>query len=356
MVTIKDVAQLAGVTPSTVSRVINNTGRISEVTRQRVQQAIKDSGYRFNRNARALVTKSSGIIGFVTNPDNGFFYANLLQELSRCVLGQLQRRMMLEFGQNNEAGELEAIDRLLSESCEAIVVYSRHITEESAKKLVESNTTPIVFLNRYFSSIPANCVGIDNVACGYLATKTLINNGHRNIACIYGCPPYASGQERLEGFKKAMEEHGLPIKPELMFSGLYVPQVGWDAVDKFQYHSFTAIFSSSIGQSVGAINALHRLGYRVPDDMSLVSIDNYVLNDYLNPALTAIEIPMDQLASTAIQRVQLLKDNSQVLENARIPGHLVERDSVKQLAESDVNRRTVVYKVENVLEKAGEPE
>lgn len=322
---------MANVTPSTVSRVINNTGRISDGTRLRVQQAIRESGYRFNRSARALVTKSSGIIGFVTNPDDGFFYANLLQVLSQCVLSQNQQRLMLEFGHGNEAGELEAVNRLLSESCEAVFVYSRHISESSAKQLVETNNIPIIFLNRYFSSIRANCVSVDNIACGYLATSLLINKGHRNIACIYGCSPYTSGIERWEGYRLAMAEYAIPINDQLTFSGLYEPQVGWDAVHQFQPHYFTAIFSCSSGQSMGAINALHQLGYRVPDDVSLISIDNHVLNDYVRPTLTAIEIPLAKLVTTALDRIRLLKEGVKTLGLTRITGELVERESVREI-------------------------
>lgn len=331
MVTIKDVAQLANVTPSTVSRVINNTGRIGSETRERVKQAIKDSGYRFNRSARTLVTKSSGLIGFVTNPDDGFSYGSLLQALSYCVLNQQQQRLVLEFGHDNEAEELRAIQELLSESCDAIIVYSRHLSEESAQRLVKENSTPIVFLNRFFPSIAVNCVSVDNVACGYLATRYLIEKGHRDIACIYGCAPFSSAQERWNGFCAAMKESDITVDPNLTYSGLYLPNVGWDAIHQFHGKQFTAIFSASSGQSFGAVNALHKLGYRVPDDISLVSIDNHLLNDYLNPALTAVEIPMEQLAATAVQRIAMLQRRQPVIENCRILGHLIERNSVVDL-------------------------
>ncbi len=334
MTTIKDVATLAGVTPSTVSRVINNTGRIGAATRQRVQQAIVDSGYQFNRSARALVTKSSGIVGFVTSPDDGFFYASLLQALSQCVLSQYQQRLMLEFGHGSEDGELAAINRLLSESCEAIIVYSRHIGEGTAAKLVQENKTPIVFLNRFFPSIAEYCVSVDNVACGYMATRYLIDKGHQHIACIYGCAPFSSGEERLEGFRLAMHEHNLAIDPDLLYSGYYLAKVGWDAVHHFQPGRFTAIFSCSSGQSVGAINALQSIGYSIPKDVSLISIDNHVLNDYMNPALTAVEIPFEQLAKMAMHRALLLKAGKSVDNNQRLPGILVERASV---ADADNN-------------------
>lgn|GEM_PF-5755641 len=328
MTTIKDVALLAGVTPSTVSRVINNTGRIGNATRQRVQQAIIDSGYQFNRNARALVTKSSGIVGFVTSPDDGFYYASLLQALSHCVLSEYQHRLMLEFGHGSEAGEVAAIKRLLSEACESIIVYSRHITAETATKLVVENKTPVIFLNRYFPSVVEHCVSVDNVACGYLATQYLIEKGHRHIACIYGCAPFSSGEERLQGYRQAMQEHNLPVKKALLYSGFYQPKVGWDAVHHFQPERFSAILSCSSDQSIGAINALHSLGYTIPGDVSLISIDNHVLNDYTNPALTAVEFPFEQLAKMAMQRALLLKTGKTLDKSQRLPGLLVERASV----------------------------
>ena len=331
MVTIKDVAVLAGVAPSTVSRVINNSSsvKISERTRQRVLKAVKDSGYRANRAARALVRKKSGIIGFASHLIEGPFFASMLQELSRSI-AEKNYRMMFEYNAVDPDAELQAIHRLLDENCEAVLVYSRQLTEEQARSLVDSARVPVIFLNRRFLSLPLHCLSINNVRAAYEAVTFLIDQGHHQIACICGHDGFESGRERLQGYKQALSDHGLTYRDELVFRGDYTFEAGIQGIEQLARGHFTALFAASSHHALGATSKLISLGYQLPRQVSVIGFDDVPEMSYTSPSLTTVRIHIDQLAKSAVNRALALTQHSssRTLDSLDFRGHLVIRDSV----------------------------
>lgn len=333
MATLKDVSRLAGVSESTVSRVLNGTGRIGEKTRERVQKAILEANYRPNRAAKALATRSSGIIGFISTPSQNTFYGSLVNALAESILVHSNRRMMFEYGGKDADSIKAAVQRLVSEQCDGIIIYSRSIEESFANELCQSTDIPIVFLNRFFPSLRANCVTIDNRVTSYQAVRYLIEKGHQNIACIAGESSYESGRERYEGYVQAMEEAGLTIDPSLVCQGQYSAENGWSAIDQFHGKAFTAIFACSFGQASGAMQHLQKLGYTLPDDVSIICFDTVMEGVFMQPMLSFVDGQVERIGKLAMERTIELAEGAdpEGLDTHLLTGKLVVNDSVKQV-------------------------
>jgi len=308
-VTSQDVAELAGVSRTTVSFVLNNVPgvRIAEETRRRVLEAARELGYFPHAAARSLVTQRSNLIGFVLcqSPDRVFSDA-FLPEVLRGV-GDVARpagfRVLVESVE--DVSKPDAYIQLVWEQrIDGLILSGPRSDDEQLPKLREEGF-PVVLLGQLpGSGFPS--VDVDNINGARKAVGHLINLGHRRIGIITNAPPqYTASAHRLEGYRRALLEHGLPFVKDLVRYGDFTEESGYAAmVELLDLPSPpTAVFVASDLVAFGALAAIYERGLAVPQDMAVVGFDDVRLARYITPPLTTVRLPAYELGARAMRMV-----------------------------------------------------
>ncbi len=331
MANIYQVAELAGVSLATVSRVINPGAKVSEQTRQKVLAAMKELGYRPNSIAQSLATRSSNSVGVLVSELYGPFYGAMLSAIEG-TLRAAGKFVLVAAGHNNEQQELEAIRFLVSRNCDALIVHVEALTDEF---LVQHNqkSTPLVVVNRNVTGLADRCFSLNNELGGYLATQALLARQHRNIAYISGPLGWIDAQQRLAGHKRALAEAGVAFDARLLYEGDYHETGGSEALNALLATGlpFSAVVCANDDMAAGAMAAAHERGFELPGQLSIVGFDDAPISRYVYPKLTTIHYPIADMSRMAARWV--LKN---VYEQANIDVQqlfepsLVERDSVSR--------------------------
>lgn len=208
MATMLDVSIRAGVSKATVSRVLNGTGQVKESTRQQVFKAMEELGYRPNFLARSLANRTSNSIGLVVSTFDGFYFGRLLQQASRQTEAW-GKQLIVTDGHDAPEREEEAVQMLADRQCDAIVLYTRHMSEQKIMSLIETIETPLVVINRDVSQARERCVFFEQQEAAFQAVDYLISQGHRDIACLTVPMHTPTGKARLAGYRSALEKHGI---------------------------------------------------------------------------------------------------------------------------------------------------
>ncbi|MDQ8584153.1 LacI family DNA-binding transcriptional regulator, partial [Klebsiella aerogenes] len=207
-----DVSIRAGVSKATVSRVLNGTGQVKESTRQQVFKAMEELGYRPNFLARSLANRTSNSIGLVVSTFDGFYFGRLLQQASRQTEAW-GKQLIVTDGHDAPEREEEAVQMLADRQCDAIVLYTRHMSEQKIMSLIETIETPLVVINRDVSQARERCVFFEQQEAAFQAVDYLISQGHRDIACLTVPMHTPTGKARLAGYRSALEKHGIAWEP-----------------------------------------------------------------------------------------------------------------------------------------------
>ena len=331
MVTIKDVARVAGVSTSTVSRVVRKQGKVGKVCRTKVQKVIDELGYRPNINAQALVSKKSNSVGVVIPKVSLPFFGSLACGAEEAIKENNYRLLIINaFG--SEQAELDAIDLLVQHRCGAIVFHSVHCNDETLCELAEK-IHGLVFINRLISKISHRCVWLDNNTGAQEIARYLVNNGHKEIAVVTRKNVNPDAQVRLDGYRIAINNANLQLDNSLIGYGT-VGDIdgGKEAIANLldQGKRFSAVISYNDKMAIGVIHELHARGIRVPEDVSVVGYDDLILSVACLPELTTMHYPIIQMASYAANLAIELSDSEKSSGRTHLfMPHLVERDSVK---------------------------
>lgn len=333
MITIKQVSEMAGVSSATVSRVINNSGKVKEKNRLQVLKAMETLGYRHNVIAASLASNKTNTVGYVVPELHGSFYGEMMSG-SEEVLRAANKNLFVVTGHSDEEAEKAEIETLLSRRCDALILHVEAVTDDYLIKLVQQNV-PLIVVNRYVPAISQHCISLDNQHGGYLGTRYLVERGHRHIAYISGSLFKADSMDRLTGHKRALQEGGITFNPKLAYEGNFSAESGEHGVRELlkQGIEFTAISCGNDEMAAGAINALKAAGKQVPDDVSIVGFDDINYANYLTPKLTTVEYPMHKIGTMAARWVldHAYGAKSLKLDNLLMP-RLIERESCLPLA------------------------
>ena len=209
MANIYEVAELAGVSLATVSRVINPGAKVSDKTRQRVLDAMRELGYRPNSIAQSLATRSSNAVGVLVSELHGPFFGAMLSAIEQ-TLKAAGKFVLVAAGHSKEEQEREAIRFLVNRNCDALIVHVERLPD---KFLVDHdhNTTPLVVMNRKVRGLSDHCFSLNNEQGGYLATQSLLKRKHKRIAYISGPLDWVDARQRLAGHKRALAEAGATL-------------------------------------------------------------------------------------------------------------------------------------------------
>lgn len=298
MPTIKDVAASAGVSIATVSHVINGTRYVSDELKDRVQKAMEELGYRPNTLARSLRSGQSRTIGMVVPDASNLFFAEIGRALEDVGFENGYSVIVCN-SDNNLDKQSSYIDTLIAKQVDGVIFISAGDAEEYLGSLSQAGI-PVVVADRDVTMGVADVVLLNNELGGYLATRHLIDLGHRKIACISGPNYLTPSADRIDGFYAACEESGIEPNPDWIVIGDFQAQSGDICMTKLltMPDKPTAVFVFNDMMAIGAMNAIHRSGLRIPHDISIVGFDNIALASSVYPALTTISQPTQEIART----------------------------------------------------------
>jgi LacI family transcriptional regulator len=296
--TIEMVARLAGVSASTISRVLNGTAAVSEAKAQAIHAAIAQLDYAPNPLARGLAGGRTMSIGVVTQAVDSPFYGAALHGVE-VELDPAGYRPLFVSGNWNADAEAQCIDMLRARHVDGIIVLTGRLPDQALKDCARS--VPVVVTGRELEAPGLYSLKFDNFAAARLATQHLIRLGHRRIGFIMGDPAHPDSLERLEGYRAALQAAGIAHDPELEMPGEFHEVGGMFAVDRLLQsgRSITAIFAANDQMAFGAALALRRHSLRVPDDVSLVGFDDLPGAQFANPPLSTIHQPAYEIGRLA---------------------------------------------------------
>ncbi len=327
---MKDVADLAQVSTTTVSHVINNTRYVSNELRQRVFVAMRDLGYHPNSLARSLRRGETKTIALITPDASNPFFAEIA-------------RLIEDFGYNNDYSvifcnsdnnidkQLSYVETMISKQVDGIVFISAGDSEVHLQ-LLSNFGIPVIVVDRNVPADMADVVMIDNDYGGYEATKYLISLGHRRIACITGPSDITPSAARVHGYRRALKEANIPEVPGYVVSGDFQLSGGITATRRILKITPlpTALFVCNDIMALGAISAARSENRRIPQDLSVVGFDDISLAAATHPPLTTMAQPIHEIARIASQTlIDRLQSKAQITTNQTIilKPKLVIRDS-----------------------------
>ena len=330
--TIRDVALRAGVSHQTVSRVVNCDKGVTPETKGRVEEAIADLGYRPNAIARYMAKGNTRTFACITPNMTDYTFSSLIDGAE--TYAREHGYFMISASAPDAASFSVLVEQLVdSRRTEGLLVINPYADERHKLLPVD---VPVVLMGASPRSEGLASVALDDAQGGYIATKHLIELGHRQIALISGPLEEDCTQDRLGGYERALKEAGLFVDPELLYAGDWSATSGQAAVDQFQEigAQFTAIFAQNDRMAVGAINHLQKSGLRIPEDVSIVGFDDMPLASYFAPPLTTIRQEILAIGSEAARLLlEAKEDPFAVSQQLLFPPELVIRSSTGKASE-----------------------
>ena len=328
MATIHDVALAAGVSKTTVSRYLNKRIELPASTAARIDAAIARHDYRPNLLARRLSTGKTDAIGLVVPEIREPFFA----ELASAVEDEADRHgytIFISSTRSARAREIASLHRLRDHHVDGLIMLTNTPDDGSLAKLIGKRRN-VVLLDEDIPSVNVPKVFVENEQGAHLATRHLIEAGHRRIGFLGGPLGLLSSSERHAGYVRAMNEAGLPVDESQIRRGSFAPDFARQATLELVALKSppTALFASSDYLALGALRGLREAGVTIPGDISFVSFDDTLIGDMLTPALTAIRQPVAALGRHGFQALYALMNRRPAAKLTRLPVELIERESV----------------------------
>lgn len=334
--TLEEIARLAGVSRSTVSRVINHHPSVRPEVRERVWQIIREVGYQPHAAARNLATRRSQIVGVVipeTLPKvfSDPYFPAVLRGISDALTEHGYHLMLSLLSPQQEEDFYQRA--LRGRVVDGIIVLSAQVTDPLIRRAYQEGL-PVVSIGRYPQEPGVTYVDVDNVGGGRMATEHLLRLGRRRVATIAGPQTMAPGIDRLEGYCAALQAWGLSPLPEWIAEGDFTEAGGYMAMHRLLPARPDAVFVASDLMAVGALKALREAGLRVPDDIAIVGYDDVELARFTDPPLTTVRQPIYELGRVAVHLLlRQLEEGTREPQRVILPVELVIRSSCGALRE-----------------------
>ncbi|MFE0515156.1 LacI family DNA-binding transcriptional regulator [Streptomyces sp. NPDC058964] len=341
--TVRDVAARAGVSASTVSRVLGGTYPVAATTRARVLTAIRELDYVVNAHARALGGATDKTVAVVLDDVTGAFCAHIARGVEEEASKE-GRLCMLCTTHGDPRRVLSVVDTMREQRADAVIVvggawedrayrermtHFAHALDRAGSRLVLVGRPPLG------PGVPATVVDYDNEGGAFALTTHLLASGHRRIAHLGRVPGLSTSGQRVAGFTRAHELLGLTPDPELIADGTFSRAYGYRATRELlsSGREFTAVFAATDMIAAGAVQALREAGRRIPDDVAVAGYDDIPLALDVHPSLTTVHVPQEELGRTAV-RLALHRDELPDGPHLVLGTHVVLRDSTRRAGAS----------------------
>jgi DNA-binding LacI/PurR family transcriptional regulator len=327
LISIKDIARVAKVSHSTVSRALHNSSLVNHETAERIRQIAREKGYRPSAVARSLVTRRTKTIGVVVTRIADPFIAEVVNGIEE-VANDHGYSVFLANSNADPDREVKVVHSFHERRVDGILVTASRVGALYMPLLTEMRV-PTVLINNQHPGEFVHSVMIDNPAASRQATEHLVQLGHRRIAYIGDQFGFQSDIERFAGYRNALEVADIPFVPELTAHGDGKAEGGMRAMEKLLSLAEppTAVFCYNDMSALGALRTIHTRGWRVPEDISVVGFDDLFIASYISPSLTTISQPMRQMGSMAMEILLKLFSGSNSKTNMKVQGQLIVRES-----------------------------
>ncbi|HZS24409.1 MAG TPA: LacI family DNA-binding transcriptional regulator [Gaiellaceae bacterium] len=327
--TIREIAQLAGVSVATVSRVMNDREDVAPETRELVQRIVRERGYTTNRSARGLSAGRTGLIGATVPQVHPAFFSFILSGASEAAY-ERDMRLVLCSTQHEHEREVTLLDRMMHGTTDGGLLILPEESAEELERLLDHGyrfvvVDPLLPLNERIPAVSsAHSAGAD------LAVKHLLSLGHRRIAAITGPRGWIATEERLRGYHAALGGAGILAEPDLVVEANFQIEPGYEAARQLLDlpNPPTAVFGFNDNIAIGTMQAAHDRGLRVPDDLSVVGFDDVEAAAIVTPSLTTVRQPLAEMGRMAVSLLERLLEN-QTIEalHVELRTQLIVRDS-----------------------------
>ena len=325
MTTLREVAEAAGVSIATVSRVLNDYPHVNNDTRKRVLKAIKTLEYRPSRVARRLRKRGAQILGLVIADISNPYYSAVIQSIENIAYAHKYSMLLCNSSEDPQREQMH-LDILLEEQVAGVIISPVDELCTSCKAFLDRGI-PVVSIDRRFRNLELDSVLVDNVMGAFDATNHLIKLGHQRIGLIAGPSHLTTGRGRREGYEKAIVKNDLNLNTNLIKIGNFKQKSGYtNALELLRLKDApSAIFTSNNLMTLGALNAIHDMGLGIPQDVAIVGFDDLTWAPSLNPPLTAVAQPTLELGKWAVNLLfqSILEENREPVEIILKPSLIV---------------------------------
>jgi DNA-binding LacI/PurR family transcriptional regulator len=328
-ITIREVAKQAGVSVATVSRYINRNAPVSNEVSGRLEQVMTELNYAPHAAARHLASRKTHVIGLMLTNIHNDFYVPLLNGVE-SVIRQKDYNLLVATYQSDAHGSKRP--PIGPHNTDGLVVYADSLGDDEMASLHASGF-PMVLIHRTPpASLPIPSVTIENKAATYkLVEHLILHHQKRRILLMRGRAHQEDSYWRETGYKSALEANGIPFDPKLAIAGDFEREVAYQSLIQFlgnpEHAAFDAVFAGNDDAAIGVIKALQDNGYRIPEDISVVGFDDLRLSGFLNPPLTTVRAPTEEVGSIATQQLFSLIDEQQVSGITVLPTEIIIRQS-----------------------------
>ncbi|MEP2531388.1 LacI family DNA-binding transcriptional regulator [Shimia sp.] len=338
-VTLKEVAERAGVSRSAVSRTFTDGASVSGKMRRKVEKAARDLGYSPNALASSLTTGRTKLIGLVSNNFHNPIFLEVFDLFTRALQDRGLRPLLVNL--TDETDPANSVRMLRQYSVDGVVVASSTLPPGFSKSFRDAGVPVVHSFGRHTSNPQVHVVGIDNVECGRMAARTLIARGYKNVAFMGGPQDATSTQDRLRGFVSEME-----TRPDIQVSYTFATAYSFEAGRKEMSKLIAsgpaqAYFCGDDVLSIGALSAVEESGLNVPDDIGIIGLNDMEMARWENIDLTTIRQPIQQIVNSSIELVVAMLDEPDRYPEARLfPCSIVERGTLREFPVSQLETKT----------------
>lgn len=340
--TLKEIASMAGVSVATVSYVLNNTAQVSDETRKKVEKIIKETGYRSNILAKSLRRNESFLVGVIVEDITVWHTAYIIDGINEIaeargyntILSNLRLlnkiESQFEHISNYQKDIDKALDVMIGMQVDGIIYVGMH--DRKISHILQNIKKPVVYCYCYTEG-EGSSVRYSNEKTIYQMTQMLIEKGHKEFGVINGLKESEPASLRFDGFKKALKEAGILLKPENITCGNWKYREGREAAKKLLEKSDrpTAIVAMNDDMAVGVCDAAKELGFKIPDDISVTGFDNADIIQYVTPRITTVERPLQEMGHRSMELLfEGIKGTSVGDISITLPCTLIEGESVKE--------------------------
>lgn len=336
--TIKDIANYTGFSVTTISLVLNNKAKkIPQSTKDKIMEAVETLNYHPNQIAVGLVKKRTQTIGLIVSDVSNVFFASLVKGVEDTCRNQGWNLILCNTNDEHEQ-DLSYIQVLADKGVDGLIFCMARDSDKGKAReslqLLEKLKIPFVMIDRYIEEASCSSVVVNHRQGGYMATRHLIEMGHRRIGCVTGPFGLEDSNDRLIGYKKALEDHGIPYEEELVYEGNYNRDGGVRAAEYFceNRKDITAIFAFNDLSAYGVYNGLKKYNVSIPNDISVIGYDDIFFSEILDVPLTTIRQPVYDMGVEGVKLLlEVVKNEIHTKKCITFQPTLVVRESVKKI-------------------------